>query len=259
MSKLIVLFLTAGLVASGFSQTAPPREVEVERLLERIAAGEGVDACDAADELLALITGPLAAALDTFEPGALDRRRRVRAALSRLTAGIRARWFRATLPPDERKQLDRFAELNQPLIDQLFADDPARRIEAIGRIPIEIGSGAGVAATAGLYDHDESVIAAAFDSCREFAGDEFVGKGVTRFIDASIEAHQAGRYADAEVAMGVVIRVGEAIRVLGQLKYAPGVPSAVRAIRLYGTSDFRKVFVIGLGNNSDRSQPIDAL
>ena len=206
MQKLIVLVLTGGLAAaSGFSQSDAQRGEEVKRLIERIAAGDGVDAKDAGEDLLDLLTGPLDAALDSFDAKTLERKWRVQEALSRLTARIRARLFFSSLPEDERAQLARFAELHQPLIDQLFSDEPQRRIEAYGRIPIEIGSGAGLAATAGLYDLDENVAQTALAVCREFVGDDMVGKGVTRFIDESIAGHKAGRaveeWAGATVAL----------------------------------------------------------
>lgn len=260
MSRFIALCLAVGpMTAAGLSQTASTDDDQIKRLLERIARGQGVEATDAADELIARITRPLDTALDAFDAETVDRQRRVQQALSRLTARIRARLYRSGLPADERALLDRFAQLNQPLIDQLFADAPKQRIEAIGRIPVEVGTGAGVAAMTGMYDHDENVVAAAFVACREYAGDESVGKGVTRFIDQAIAAHKAGHFVDAEHAATVVIHVGEAVSVLGELKYAPGAPAAARAVRQYATSRFSSIFFIGLANVVDRSFPIEAL
>ena len=260
MFRFVALCLVVWpMTAAGLSQTASANDGQIKRLLERIARGEGVDATDAADELIARITRPLETALDTFDAKTVDRQRRVQQALSRVTARIRARLFRSALPADERAQLDRFAQLNQPLIDQLFADAPQQRIEAIGRIPVEVGTGAGVAVTAGLYDRDENVATAAFEACREFASDESVGKGLTRFIDYAMAAHKAGHFVDEEVAAELVMRVGEAVTVFGELKYTPGVPSAVRAVRLYTTPSLSMFFFNGLSNVLDRSRPIEAL
>ncbi len=238
-----------------------PSDDELAALLRRIAADDSVEARDATEELIDRLTRPLSQALDAYEPDNIAQRRRLEAALSRLTARIRGRLFRAALEAPERRLYDEFAELNAPLVDRLFDDDPRRRQAAVAQIPIEPGSGAGVLAVGKLFDSNEDVIVAAFDVVREFGDDPVVMRGLMRLITSTTEVLKGGHYDVNEpwLAEGMAVFAGEAARVLGERQYAPAAPVIADALTFYAGTPLRTFYFHGMADLYDRTEPIDAL
>jgi hypothetical protein len=245
----------------GATPPAARSEDEIAALLRRIAADDSIEARDATDELIERLTRPLNRALQAYEPGTIRERRRVEAALSRLTGRIRARLFRAGLSAEERRLFDEFAELNAPLVDRLFDDDPRRRRAALSQIPIEPASGAGVLAVGKLYDSDEDVIVAAFDVIREFGDDTVVMRGLMRVIRATTEVLKGGHYDVNEpwLAEGMAVFAGEAARVLGEQRVRDAAPVIADALTFYQGTPLRLFYFHGMAKLYDRTEPIDAL
>lgn len=223
-------------------------EGELRRLLDRVARGSPAEAEAATDRLIERVVGPLERAMALGERSPAERRR-IAGVVSRVGAAIRVRLYRAELEGADGERFDGFMRMNPQLVEQVFDDDPGRRRDAVGQIPIERDSGASVVALSRLADWDESVNEAAFDVLRQIR-DEATGRGLVRFLEAVAVEADAARDADTELAAAMLS--GEAILVLGEMGWRGGAAAAVRAARRFLRTPYAFYFVAGLGRDTSR-------
>ncbi len=226
-------------------------EEEMRRLLDRVARGGVPEAALASDELVERVVGRLDAAMALARRSA-EERRRIAAAVARIGAAIRVRLYRSELADADRARLDAFVELNPQLVEQVFDDDPRRRRDALGQIPVERDSGASVLALSRLADWDESVNEAAFDLLRQIR-DDATGRGLVRFIESALaEVTEGAGARDPDAELAAAMLSGEAILVLGEMGWRAAAPAAVRAMRRFSRTPYAFYFVVGLGRDTSR-------
>lgn len=248
-SRLVVIM--AGLSPHVGSAQTPADDAELRRLMDRVARGAPQESAVAADLLVERVVAPLEAAMRFSERGATERQR-IATALARIGAALRVRLYRAELAPADRERFDGFMESYPQLVEQVFDEDPGRRRDALGQIPIEKESGASVLALSRVSDWDESVNEAAFDVLRQIR-DDTTGRGLVRVIESMValmSEDSAGRDADRELAAAMV--AGEASLVLGEMGWREGAGAVVAAFRLFSRTPYAFFFVLGLGRDTSR-------
>lgn len=216
---------------------------DLRPLVERIARGDEDEAVEATEALLARITGPLEKALAGIETRPPAEQRRLLAAVGRVLANIRVRLYRGTLPPAEQTLLDEFVRRDSRLVEQLFDDDPRRRLVALHRIPLDPNSGAGVLVVAKVHDWSAEVADAALDVA-QLLKDEVVARGLTRYVAEAAEAVGAGQFGADEQDTVLVMAdfVRRAIRVIGEAGGRDSVPAIVAALKTFGHPPYHKLF-----------------
>ncbi|MGD8454156.1 MAG: hypothetical protein PVJ57_20270 [Phycisphaerae bacterium] len=258
-------WLAAGWVVLLLPPTATAqRDDDLRPLVERIARGDDDEAAEATDALLARITGPLEKALAGMETRPPAEQRRLLAAVGRVLANIRLRLYRGTLPPADRKLLDDFARRDARLVEQLFDDDPRRRLAALHRIPLDADSGAGVLVVAKVYDWNAEVADAALDVAL-LLKDAVVARGLARFVAEAADAVGSGQFGpeDQDTALVLADFCRRAIRVIGEAGARDAGSTIVAALKTFGHPPYRKLFAVGdalpvLGQTGDE-QVVDVL
>jgi hypothetical protein len=241
---LFLVAVTAATIVVPAAAAQPPPDLKP--LLERIARSDGDDAADAADELIERIVGPLTEGLKGIEARPLQEQRRLLAALGRLTAVIKLRLYRGTLPPAEQKLFDAFAARNRELVESLFHDDPQRRLEALRQVPLEPGTAAGVLIVAKVEDWDAEVAEAALEAAASLK-DDVVARGLTRSIAEAVTVIRSGQLGPVDqVAVAVVLgdRARQAARVAGDVGAKESVPVLLDALACFGRPPYRQRFVV---------------
>lgn len=219
---------------------------ELKKLVAKVATGTGLEADQAGEALIEKALAPIIAALDSVGSRPAEQRRRVRAVLSRLAARLRMRLYRSSLPENERRLLDEFIEFNAQLVEQLFDDRFENRLSAVRQIPAAPESGAGVLAVAMIYAEDEEVTIAAFRLARRLA-DKVVIRELTRYVRDSTAAFKQDLFGpgEHEEAASIAVYVGEAIKVLGDLKAKSADDVVAEALQYFSHSPFRPIFFMG--------------
>lgn len=158
-----------------------PNEVaRLHALIERIAEDRD-PAGEAADEVVERIVRPLAAATAPLAERPIEQQMRVQRALGRVHGALRAAIYRIDLPEADRKLFDAVAQRYPSLIDDLFAEEPTRRLAALERIPLDPNSAAGVLIAAKMGDGNLDVIDAAFDKAAAL-GDAVMARNTARLV-----------------------------------------------------------------------------
>lgn len=220
-------------------------KTEYTALVEQIASGDEDEAEEATVELIARVADPLAEALGAIEQRPLEQQRRLRAALTRLTAVVRLRLYRAGLPATDKKLFDEFFARNEELVVMLFEDDPRRRLAALHQIPLEPNSGAGVLLVAKLYDWDVDVLEAALSATRSLL-DEVVVRGLQRYITETTTMVCSGQLGPVERDLAIVYTdlTRLAIRQLGAAGAKDGIPTIIAAIQCFDQPAYRRFFCV---------------
>lgn len=242
---LIALLLIPPVAVQSERGSASDAE-ELKKLVAKVASGEGLEADQAAEDLIEKVLAPIVAALDSVESRPAEQRKRVQAVLGRLAARLRMRLYRSSLPENERRLLDEFIEFNSQLVEQLFDDRFENRLSAVRQIPAAPDSGAGVLAVAMVYAEDEKVTVAALHLARRLA-DKVVIRELTRYVRDSTAAfkQELFRPGEHEKAASIALYVGEAIKVLGDLKAKSADNAVAEALQYFSHSPYRRIFFIG--------------
>ncbi len=238
---------TALLAAGGFMALGPaaggaqeaPAGGKLRSLIERIATGDEVESADATRQLAEQMVAPLVEAIGPLEARPAAEQVRIRRALARISATLRVRLLRADLPEEDRRLLDEFARSYDDLVLRLFDDNYRVRVEAVGQIPLEPGSGAGVLICAKVNDEDEEVAVAALDAARKLR-DAVVARGLRRYVEGATQAIRSGFYrpSQEELAMTVALFVKDAIVVLGEARAPESVPTILEALGYFARTPF---------------------
>jgi hypothetical protein len=212
----------------------PPGGGKLRSLIERIAKGDEVESADATRQLTEQMVAPLVEAIGPLEARPAAEQVRIRRALTRISATLRVRLLRADLPEEDRRLLDEFVRSYDDLVLRLFDENYRVRAEAVGQIPLEPGSGAGVLICAKVNDEDEEVAVAALDAARKLR-DPVVARGLRRYVEGATEAIRSGFYrpSQQELAMTVALFVKDAIVALGEARAADSVPTILDALRYF--------------------------
>lgn len=247
------------------TQSSPPKppaqDAETKALVEKIAKSEDLEGEEAAEKLLDRLISPISDAVGSVESRPLEQQLRLRRFLGRLSANLRFRLVRADLTPEDRKLLDEFARFNPQLVDQLFDDDPRRRKAALGQIPLEPGTGAGVLVVAKINDSDEDVCAEAFKAAASL-GDAIVARGLARFVSDVVDALKSDVYGpgEQEQAMGLAALAGEAVKHLGDMHQADAVPAVCAAVAYFPKTRYRTFFLTTpTGTRAEENDVVAAL
>lgn len=245
MTLLIIaaaVLMQPGLAQDARAQTEPPprpaqqgETAALRELLALIARGDEIESSDAVDDLVDRVVDPLVAALGKSADRPVAEQLRLRAALARLTAALRMRLARANLPAEDQQHFDRFASVHEELLYALFDDDELTRQEALQRIPLDPGSGAGVIIAMKVDDWSENVADAALDLALKLR-DSRLADGLARYVQGVVEALRSGAYkpADQEVVLTLGVFSGRAIRVLGESGDARYAPVVMDALEFFG-------------------------
>lgn len=228
------------LLGVGVAYGQSPDKQRLRQLLDQVARGSEVEAADAADQLLEAIMGPVAEVFASFDSRPVAEQMRLQKVMSRLSAALRARAFRASLPPKDRKLLDRFNEVYPQLVEQLFEDDPYRRLAALRQIPLERGTAAGLLIAAKLnHENDTDVIEATFELAAELK-DDVVARGLARFVREATELVESGYYGPGEQAYPIVLGgyITRAIKVLADADARDALPDVLHTLKFYGHTRF---------------------
>jgi len=239
------------------ARAQPP--TDFKRLVEQIAEGNEDESAEAADRLIERVVAPLTEALAGLEARPPQQQKRLLQTLGRLTAVIRVRLYRGTLPAQDRQLFDEFSRLHGGLVEALFQDDPERRRKALQQIPLEPGTGAGVLITAKVEDWDFEVMEAAFKAAATLK-DEVVARGLVRYLQQLVETAQSGQIRADQVEYGVAMAdtSRSAIRILGQAGAHDAAPVILDAVRTFGRPPLREFFALpdafeALGRLGDES------
>lgn len=233
----VCVILLAVPVPAGAQQR--PEAERLRPLIERIARGDEVESADATRQLTEQVVTPLADAIGSLEVRPAAEQVRIRQALARVSATLRLRLVRADLPEEDRRLLDEFSRSYDDLVLRLFDDNYRVRAEAVGQIPLEPGSGAGVLIAAKVNDEDEEVAVAALDAARKLR-DAVVARGLARYVKGATEAIRSGFYrpSQQELAMTVALFVKDSIVALGEARAAESLPTVLEALQYFAGSPY---------------------
>lgn len=212
---------------------------QLQRLVDQIARGDEVEAAAATEELVERLVRPVADALGALESRPAAEQRRLRGLLSRLSAALRLKLYRAELSEVERKLLDEFVRQHPDLSHQLFDPNFLVRQASLARIPLEPNSGAGLMIAARVNDEDEQVAAAALEVALKLH-DPVVARRLTLYVQGATEAIRSGYYSasEQEIALTVAQFVARSIHVLGEAQDAEAVPTIIDALEYFGRSPY---------------------
>jgi len=232
---------------------------DLKPLVEQIARGDA-DAKAAADQLIERVVGPLTKALEHADSLPIEQQQRVEAALARVTANLRLRLFRASLPEEDRKLLDGYIERQRALCEDLFTDDSQMRIAALHRIPLAPDSAAGVLVAAKVGDSDFDVVEEALAAAEELR-DEVVARGLIRVVEEAMRFIETADVPPVDrLAYGVVYAelTRKIARIVGLAKYREGAATIQKAIAFFDQPATSSVFQPGvaleaLGQTGDES------
>lgn len=244
---LFSLFGLFGASAATAQQAPPPVGSE---LVQRIVGDDPAAAAQATEQLVEQIAGPVTGALGALSDYPMDARLRLDDALRQAYGEMRARLFRAELPPDDRALFDRFAAAYPRVVRGLFAGDGFDRLEALDQVPLEPGTGAGVLLAGCVGDRDPSVSERALDLAMRLK-DDVVARNLGRYVAEVMKLVDSGWFKRNHPAYELVIgqNVHRAIRIVGASRAAGAtdraggaddagdpVPSVIAAVRHFATA-----------------------
>lgn len=235
---LFGLVLIVGLGLSAIAH-ADDDQARLKRLVDKIARGDEVEAAAAGEQLIELITAPLAEAVGSLEARPIEEQVRLRRALARVTGALRMRLFRIDLSPEDRKLFDTFATAYPELVERLFDGNFLVRKAAVQQIPLEPNTGAGVLIAAKVNDEDGDVAAAALEMAAELH-DPVVARALTRYIRDATTTVKSGFYGphEQDLARVVAIIVAKSIPVVAEARSLESVPAVIDALRFFGRSKY---------------------
>jgi len=229
------------------TSAAAQDDAQLKRLVEQIAGANKSEAADATDELLDLLSEPVARALGSIENRPTGQKRRLYLVLGRLTARIRVQLFRAELPTGDRTLFDTFAQQYPELVERLFHDHADKRIAALEQLPIIPNSGASVLAAGKiLFDDDASVVDAALKVAAKFH-DPVTARGVRRFVRTATDDLAGGILEPGEAVVELVLAgyVQRAISILAGCNDRDATPDILEALEYFSKHANRVFFDIG--------------
>ena len=212
---------------------------QVKSLVEKVASGDEVEAAAASEQLIELLTTPLADAIGPLSARPAAEQVRLRQMLARLTGALRVRVFRIDLPPEDRALFDTFAKSYPELVQRLFDGNWRLRKAAVHQIPLEPNTGAGVLIAAKVDDEDDDVAAAALEMAAKLH-DPIVARNLTRYIRDATETIRSGFYGpeDQEIAATVAIFACRSIRAVAAARQDESAPAVVDAVRFFAHSRY---------------------
>jgi hypothetical protein len=225
------------LLASGAAPDARSDEPlrDLKQLIERIAGDDATLADAATEQLIDQIVAPLVDAIDSSNDRPIDAQLRLDVALRQLYAELRARLFRADLPAPDRELYDRFAEAYPRVVRRLFDGEPIERITALGQIPLEPGTGAGVLLVARVSDRDGDVAERALELAMRLK-DEVIARNLGRYVHEIMGLVDSGffktQHPDVKLVVGLFVQ--RAIRIIAETGSPAALPDILAAVEHYG-------------------------
>jgi hypothetical protein len=218
---------------------ADDEDAQLKRLVERIARGDEVEAAAASDELIQLVTGPLASAIGTMADRPVAEQVRLRRVMARLTGALRVRVFQIDLAQEDRKLFDAFAADYPELVARLFDGDWRVRKAAVHQIPLEPNTGAGLLVAAKVDDEDDDVAAAALEMAAELH-DDVVIRRLTGYIRDATDTVRSGFYGprDQDLAFTVALIVFRATTIVAKAQSPESAPVLIDAVRFFSRSRY---------------------
>lgn len=232
-----------GLIAAALFALAHPAAADdnarLKQLVETIATGDEVESAAATEQLIELMTAPLAEAIGSLEQRSVQQQVRLCEALARLDGALRMRVFRLDLPAEDRDLFDRFASAYPELVRRAFDGNYRVRIAAVHDIPLEPDTGAGVLLAAKVNDEDADVARAALDVAATLH-DRVVARNLIRYIRDATATVRSGYYGprDQDLARVVAVIVYDSIRIIGAAGATDGAPDVIDALRYFGRTKY---------------------
>ncbi len=236
---IVVMDFVLGAWGTPATVWAEDRDAQLKRLVDKIARGDEVEAATASEQLIELITGPLADAIGPLDTRPAEEQVRLRRVMARLAGTLRIRIFRIDLALEDRKLFDVFAAAYPELVQRLFDDHYAVRMAAVLQIPLEPDTGAGVLIAAKVNDEDEDVARTALTAAAKLH-DAVVARNLTRYIRDATATIAAGFYGPEQqaIAQTVALLAWESTRIVGEAGSRQSVPVLVDALRFFGRSRY---------------------
>ena len=159
---------------------------------------------------------------------------RLHAVISRVSAALRVQLLRLDLPTEDRRLFDAF-ELHYPdLVEQLFEDEPQRRMSALRKIPLEPNTGAGVLLAAKVDDADFEVVELAFEIAYKLH-DTVVTRNLLRQVRHWNAALRDGVFEADEGTYRIVLvhLVDKVARICTRAPCPQATPTLLEALRLF--------------------------
>lgn len=214
-------------------------DAQLKRIVDKIAKGDVVESADATEQLIELMTAPLADAIGSLEKRSVEEQVRLREALARLDGALRTRVFRLDLPAEDLALFDQFAAAYPDLTRRAFDGNYRVRIAAVHDIPLEPDSGAGVLLAAKVNDEDSEVAQAALAAAARLH-DRVVARNLTRYIRDATATVKSGFYGstDQDLALVVSIIVYEAIKIIADADQNDALPDIIAGLSFFGRSAY---------------------
>src|SRR5262249_12615354 len=135
---------------------------------------------------------------------------------------------------EDRKLFDKFGKDNSDLIDNLFADNEKVRKAAIGSIPLDRDTGAGIVICARVDDEVDEVAHAALDAAAKLK-DAVVGRGLVRYLKDATGAVKQGYLKESpdELLPALSSLVHKCIVIVCAIKPAGAAPVVLDAYRTF--------------------------
>ena len=254
---LVAMMLTFGLSAPAIVH-ADEDQARLKRLVDKVARGDEVEAAAAGEQLVELITAPLAEAIGSLESRPIEEQVRLRRVLARVTGALRVRLFRIDLSPEDCQLFDTFAASYPELVERLFDGNHLVRRAAVRQIPLEPNTGAGLLIAAKVNDEDADVAEAALEMAAALH-DPVVARALTRYIHDATATVESGFYGphQQDLALVVALIVARSTLVVADADSTASVPAVVDALRFFGRSKYwdhyhRSLAIRALGKLGDR-------
>lgn len=211
----------------------------IRELVDRIARGDDVEAEDAARELSEAIAGPLGSAIGSLEARPPAEVVRLRAAVQRVHAAIEMRLRRATLSESDRKLFDDFAEHYGELLLQVFDTRAEVRQAAVGDIPREPNTGAGLMLGFLIDDYDSEVADAALRAAEKMR-DPVLTRRVVHYIRDATQAVRQGHFpaSQLEIAQEVGAIVCRCCKLIGLYEAKDAAPHVAEALTVFARDPY---------------------
>lgn len=211
----------------------------IRELVERVARGDEVEAEDATRELAEAVAGPLAAAIGSLEARPPAEVVRLRAAVQRVHAAIEMRLRRATLSEADRKLFDDFAEHYGELLHQVFDTRAEVRQAAVGDIPREPNTGAGLVLGFLIDDYDSEVADTALRAAEKMR-DPVLTRRVIHYVRDATQAVRQGHFSASqlEIAQEVGAIVCRCCKLLGMYDAKEAAPHVAEALTVFARDPY---------------------
>lgn len=236
MRIALIGILVAAVLASAATAQDQPRETDrLTRIVQRIVAGDEVDAEIAVEQYVTAVTRPIAEAIEKLDKTKdVTPRLRLQQLMQRLAAETRFAAFKADLAGRDRALVEAFARGYPELTRQLFDDNYRTRLAAIAQVPLEPNSGAGVLLAARVNDTDADVAVAALDAARQLA-DPVVARNIAEFVRVVTGVMRDGFYGPSPeeqmlaktVGKVLVLKALTVLEAAQQREHAPIVADAI--------------------------------